>query len=395
MDKSCQGTASLHCGHNRDRLNPVPPCDASYGCKFCDLRGEWWRTLELGITGYSSGVKELSRRAERAEVFIGCRFAGTSEASILSGQSTPKVRVSGAQLQAIENQLFALARQQAKRNQPIDLPRPDFWSQVATLLSNIEMELVEVGHNEGWSVKAQNLSRRQANVRRAVADLTQHRLTAFVRHASTSKLASAPFGDAPHDSKAQLAALDWSRQDVAERAFHEGLSELIERYKRQVSWTVMQQGVAGGERPTPTIQAGTPQLDSYVDEAGGLTGQGPPKVEVIEEALVTYEDPDEDEEDRISRMDAYPSSASKSMGSEPTVEPAELISAPTQEVVEDDASTDQNEDMIRIRILQDLDEPIIDADGNELELLTGDVEFCDADFASGLIAAGLAEDASI
>ena len=313
----------------------------------------------------------------------------------MSGQSTPQVRVSAAQLQAIENQLFALARQQAKRNQPIDLPRPDFWSQVATLLSNIEMELVEVGHNEGWSVKAQNLSRRQANVRRAVADLTQHRLTAFVRHASTSKLASAPFGDAPHDSKAQLAALDWSRQDVAERAFHEGLSELIERYKRQVSWTVMQQGVAGGERPTPTIQAGTPQLDSYVDEAGGLTGQGPPEVEVIEEALVTYEDPDEDEEDRISRMDAYPSSASKGMGSEPTMEPAELMSAPTEEVVENDASTDQNEDMIRIRILQDLDEPIIDADGNELELLTGDVEFCDADFASGLIAAGLAEDASI
>ncbi len=94
-------------------------------------------------------------------------------------------------------------------------------------------------------------------------------------------------------------------------------------------------------------------------------------------------------------MDAYPSSASKGMGSEPTMEPAEMISAPTEEVVEDDASTDQNEDMIRIRILQDLDEPIIDAEGNELELLTGDIEFCDADFASGLIAAGLAEETSI
>jgi hypothetical protein len=297
-------------------------------------------------------------------------------------------------LQAIENQLFALARQQAKRNQPIDLPRPDFWAQVATLLSNIEMELAEVGQNEGWSVKAQNLSRRQANVRRAVADLTQHRLTAFVRHAATSNLASAPFGDALHDSKAQLAPLDWSRQDVSERAFYEGLGELIERYKRQVSWAILQQGVTGGERPAPTIQAGTPQLDSYVDGEGGLTGEGPPKVEVVEEAQAAYEEPDEDEEDRIARMEAYPSSASKGMGSDPGAEKPELMTAPTEEAV-DDAPENPEGSMLRIRILQDLAEPIVDADGNELELLTGDVEFCDAAFAGGLIAAGLAEDASL
>jgi hypothetical protein len=51
--------------------------------------------------------------------------------------------------------------------------------------------------------------------------------------------------------------------------------------------------------------------------------------------------------------------------------------------------------MIRIKMLTDLPAPIMDTDGNELELMEGDVEFCEADFATGLIAAGFAEDASI
>jgi hypothetical protein len=59
------------------------------------------------------------------------------------------------------------------------------------------------------------------------------------------------------------------------------------------------------------------------------------------------------------------------------------------------SSEEASANMIRIKILQDLPEPIIDADGNELELMTGDIEFCDFNYASGLIAAGLAEKASL
>jgi len=152
-------------------------------------------------------------------------------------------QVSTAQLQAIENQLFSLVRQQAKRNHPIELPRPDFWTQVAVLLANIDTELAEIGKNEGWSAKAVNLSRKQGNVRRAVADLTQHRLTSFVRHASTDNLTLAPHGDALGEAKKNLTPLDWQRHDVAERSFYEGLNELIEKYKHQVSWNVLQQGL--------------------------------------------------------------------------------------------------------------------------------------------------------
>ncbi|MDP6099454.1 MAG: hypothetical protein QF566_04680 [Candidatus Thalassarchaeaceae archaeon] len=305
-------------------------------------------------------------------------------------------QVSTAQLQAIENQLFSLVRQQAKRNHPIELPRPDFWTQVAVLLANIDTELAEIGKNEGWSAKAVNLSRKQGNVRRAVADLTQHRLTSFVRHASTDNLTLAPHGDALGEAKKNLTPLDWQRHDVAERSFYEGLNELIEKYKHQVSWNVLQQGLLAEVGETPTVKPGTTQLDSFVKQKGGLTGQGPPKIEVEKTERDPYDDPDDVEEDRISRMSAYPTSGMINPDvSSSSADEATATSHDEEDGGLDSDSSDASTNMIRIKILQDLPEPIIDADGNELELMTGDIEFCDFNYASGLIAAGLAEKASL
>ena len=301
-------------------------------------------------------------------------------------------RVSATQLQAIENQLFSLVRQQSKRNHPIELPRPDFWTQVALLLGNIDTELAEIGKNEGWSVKAVNLSRRQGNVRRAVADLTQHRLTSFVRHASTDNLTLAPHGDALGEVKKNLAPLDWQRHDAAERAFYEGLNELIEKYKHQVSWNVLQQGLLAEVEATPTVKPGTTQLDSFVKQEGGLTGQGPPKIKFEEIEKTPYDDPDDDEEDRIARMSAYPTSGMVN----PDISPQPVNDTTTTSQDDDnEGGGESSTDMIRIKILQDLPEPIIDADGKELELMTGDIEFCDSNYANGLIAAGLAEKANL
>jgi len=315
----------------------------------------------------------------------------------MRGESGEITQVSATQLQAIENQLFSLVRQQAKQNHPIELPRPDFWAQVSTLLANIDIELAEVGKSEGWSVKAQNLSRRQGNVRRSVADLTQHRLTAFVRHASTNNLASAPYGDVLGEEKSPLNPLDWQRHDAAERAFYEGLNSLIEKYKHHVSWNVLQKGLVGETEQSPVVEKGTVQLDSFVKEEGGITGQGPPKVVVKEVESQPYEDPDEDEEHRIARMSAYPTSG--------MVKPDVTSDEPSQSSPQssDNISPDQipnstevaKEGMIRIKMLTDMPTPIMDSNGNELELMEGDVEYCESDFATGLIAAGFAENASI
>ena len=283
----------------------------------------------------------------------------------------------GPQLEAVEAQLHALLRSQAKHALPVDLPRPDFWHVCSQLLQSIELELAEINRAEGFSPRTQTLTRRQANLRRAIADLTRHRLNAFVNHAALANLASTPFGDAVAEANTNLAPVDWQRQDGAERAFHVGVSELIEQYKRNVSWNGLQRGVLNADMlPQPTTPAGNAQLDEFVDSPDGLTGQKPPEIE--QDVAEVWEDPDFDEEDRISMMEEYPE-VSESMISDD----------------ESDASVDSNVGqtggMIRLRILKDLPEPILDESGEEIELLEGDSFNCISVVAETLIAAGWAE----
>ena len=283
----------------------------------------------------------------------------------------------GPQLEAVEAQLHALLRSQAKHALPVDLPRPDFWHVCSQLLQSIELELAEINRAEGFSPRTQTLTRRQANLRRAIADLTRHRLNAFVNHAALANLASTPFGDAVAEANTNLAPVDWQRQDGAERAFHVGVSELIEQYKRNVSWNGLQRGVLNADMlPQPTTPAGNAQLDEFVDSPDGLTGQKPPEIE--QEVAEVWEDTDFDEEDRISMMEEYPE-VSESMISDD----------------ESDASVDSNAGqtggMIRLRILKDLPEPILDESGEEIELLEGDSFNCISVVAETLIAAGWAE----
>ncbi len=303
---------------------------------------------------------------------------------------------SAAHLQAIESQLFALVRQQAKRNHPVELPRPDFWEQVSLLLQHIEVELTELGRTEGWSVRAQNLSRRQANLRRAVSDLTQHRLTAFVRHASASNLSAARFGDAAAEPHAVLSPLDWTRHASSERAFHDGLQALIERYKHQVSWAALQQGMVAENMPTITLEAGSTQLDEFIEGEGGLTGEGAPHVAPADMEPEPFIDPDEDEEERIARTsDGWPAKVHIDAAKFGEQQDAENASDSSGNDAEESQDEVDSVEMLRIRMLTDLAEPILDAEGNELELMQGDIEFCDATMAEGLIAAGFAEDASL
>ena len=286
----------------------------------------------------------------------------------------------GPQLAAVEAQLHALLRKQAKHALPVDLPRPDFWNVCSQLLQSIEMELAEINRIEGFSARAQTLSRRQANLRRAIADLTRHRLTAFVNHAALANLASTPFGDAAAESSQNMAPVDWQRQDGAERAFHSGVSELIEQYKRNVSWRGLQEGVLETTiTPTPTTPSGNAQLDEFVE--GGLTEQPPPPIEVSD-SEEGWGDPDIDEEDRISMMEEYPEIAETGAGDEDSSENenAEPIASGT---------------MMRLRILKDMPEPIIDESGEEIELLEGDSFNCGALMAETLIAAGWAEAAPL
>ena len=283
----------------------------------------------------------------------------------------------GPQLEAVEAQLHALLRSQAKHALPVDLPRPDFWHVCSQLLQSIELELAEINRVEGFSPRTQTLTRRQANLRRAIADLTRHRLNAFVNHAALANLASTPFGDAVAEANTNLAPVDWQRQDGAERAFHVGVSELIEQYKRNVSWNGLQRGVLNADMmPQPTTPAGNAQLDEFVDSPDGLTGQRPPEIE--QDVAEVWEDPDFDEEDRISMMEEYP-------------EVSESLISDDEPDASVDSNMGQTGGMIRLRILKDLPEPILDESGEEIELLEGDSFNCISVVAETLIAAGWAE----
>lgn len=96
---------------------------------------------------------------------------------------------------------------------------------------------------------------------------------------------------------------------------------------------------------------------------------------LVPDALDARDDPDFDEEDRIREMDGYPEGPT---GAEP--------SPPVQVTVTQAVGID----LVRIRILKDLSDPIIAEDGSQIRLAEGDVESCPSLIAETLIAAGLA-----
>ena len=159
----------------------------------------------------------------------------------------------------VEDQLYSLQRQQLERNHPMPMPISEFWQEVSNLLNHIETNLNEIVRGEGHSSAA---SRRQANVRRAMADLSRKRLVTLLHHAVTAELRSSVNGDGSRP----LAPLDWSRYDPMEREFYDGLGQLLSRFKRNIGWEEMIQGV--GEMYTiPVLAAGTKQLDDFVEQA--------------------------------------------------------------------------------------------------------------------------------
>tara|TARA_Y100000588_G_C14175856_1_gene891302 strand:- start:1182 stop:1589 length:408 start_codon:yes stop_codon:yes gene_type:complete len=92
-----------------------------------------------------------------------------------------------------------------------------------------------------------------------------------------------------------------------------------------------------------------------------------------------WEEPDFDEEDRIRAMDDFPEHATS------TAESRSDQGEPQEE----------SDDLVRIKVLKDVEDPIMMEDGSEVVLEEGDVEFCPTLIAEVLISAGLAEAAPV
>lgn len=324
-----------------------------------------------------------------------------------------------AQSKEVEEQLFSTLRQQVGRSVPMPLPRSDFWEKVGQLLDTVEIEIHEVYRAVGPSLKLQTMQKRQANIRRTASELARKRIVAMMQHSASIALRTEG-GSQGQD----LASLDWSRHDPAEREFYSNATEQLNKFKQTVNWNGMQMGLASEELSKGiTLAAGTTQLDSFVPESGGLTGQGPPPI-ALEENSKPLPELEMDEEEILAKADEFPELAGTQPVSESPIiaetidegnHAAAMELAPSKQkeqldfdawaaaeavddspppVVEDEALEATQNELLRIRVIQSMDEPIITADG-EISLGAGDVLFLDQMTANYLVDSGVAEIAAL
>jgi hypothetical protein len=323
-----------------------------------------------------------------------------------------------SQAKEVEEQLFSTLRQQVGRSVPMPLPRQDFWVKVGQLLDTVEMEVHEIYRTVGPSLKMQTVQKRQANIRRTASELARKRLVAMMQHSASAALRTEGGSQGQ-----ELASLDWSRHDPSEREFYSNATEQLNRFKQAVNWSAMQMGIASEELSQNfTLAAGTTQLDSFVPESGGLTGQGPPTI-ALEENSKPLPDMEFDEEDNLARADAFPelegvqpieerpvatameegsnhaaamdlapSKKSEMMDFDAWADAEASVEAPP-EAVEEIVEPEQGQ-LMRVRVLQSMDDPIITADG-EIELGAGDILFLDEATANYLVDSGVAESAAL
>jgi len=297
------------------------------------------------------------------------------------------------------------------------LPSQDFWSKVGQLLDTVEMEIHNVYRSVGPSMKMQTIQKRQANIRRTASELARKRLVAMMQHSASMALRTEG-GSRGQD----LANLDWSRHDPSEREFYANATEQLNRFKQSVNWSAMQMGLASEGMPKDvTLAAGTTQLDAFVPDAGGLTGQGPPPI-ALEDKSMPLPEIEIDEEEILAKADGYPelqgvqqeelrevnldlsegSNHAAAMELAPSKKKEEMdfdAWASAEAVVDNEPDLLQEEpavsnQMLRIRVLQSLEDPIITVDG-EITLGAGDVLFLDQMTASYLVDSGVAEIAAL
>ena len=327
-----------------------------------------------------------------------------------------------AQAREIEEELFATRRQQASRHMPVPLPRQNFWEMVGRLLAGIDAEIQDMIMNGTTGLRLQNAQKRQANIRRIASELSRKRLVTMMQYLASQSLRT----DSQLGTNQDLPPMDWARHDPAEKAFYTGIVTQMDRFKKLIDWDSMQKGIlAEGMTERKKHSRGTMQLDSFIENPAGLTGQSPPELIIDdEEPEIELVDSQYDEEDRIyseewpdideyvksgldtPSEDAKPEqksaekSADKHMAAmelAPSKKQSKLITEETPDLSASEVSDETpppektEQAMVRIRIVQSLPEPIVLGDGVEIMLEEDDVHFIDKDTADWLVESGVAE----
>jgi len=284
-------------------------------------------------------------------------------------------RLSSYELIAVEKAVFELSRKQKSQTTPVDLPRENFWNSVKQLLYHLDAECSETIRKEGGHTTKSQLQSRRLNVlRTCVNDISRLRLNAFAQHAILSNLIKTQKDMIRVPTN--LQKIDWNRHDPAERKFYAGIVNFTEKYKIDVQWEGL---LNGSESPIDeiSIPTGHINLDEFDEEK---VIEDEPVVDIrIPEVVENWEDPEYDDEDRVREIDEFPYQVSH-------------VAPKDEDIRLEDKNTIE---LRRIKILKDLNDPIIAEDGTEILLTAGDIESCSALIADTLIAAGLAESAPV
>ena len=295
---------------------------------------------------------------------------------------------------------------------------------VRALLSSLDVEIQDMVRKGSTDMRLQNLQKRQTNIRRIASELARKRMVAMMQHVASQELRSGVNPSMAHE----LPSIDWQRHDPAEKAFYHALQMNVDRFKKEIDWLGMQQGLLGEVLGAPRTHApGTMQLDAFVDD-GKITSQPPPDL-AFEDPLEPLPSVEEDVEERWMDEAAWvdeeaylladmaqrdgdapvqavektePSAGGKhgaAMELAPSKEPTETIQnepLPAEQPVEEKADQPKpDEENVRVRILETMPEPVMDSAGEPLSLEAGDVHFLDEETAAWLVDAGVAERAEL
>ena len=292
---------------------------------------------------------------------------------------------------------------------------------VRALLSSLDVQIQAMVRKGSIDMRLQNLQKRQTNIRRIASELARKRMVAMMQHVATQSLRSS----ANPNMTQELPALDWQRHDPAEKAFYHALQLNLDRFKKEIDWQGMQQGILSEIGGSGGAHApGTMQLDAFVDE-GNITARPPPDL-AFEDPLPPLEEVKDDEEERwmddadwvdeerylladladqgssTPLTESTPSSGGQKHGAAMELAPSTGKHEPIQDIPlteetapESAPSEDENVSNVRVRILETLGEPILDDAGEALTLEAGDVHMLDETTASWLIDAGVAERAEL
>ena len=264
--------------------------------------------------------------------------------------------LSASELDRIEKAIFEVARQQRGKRVPVSLPFPDFWDRAVHLVIHLEQESDRMRRDGVGSARLSTGVRRMANIRTQIRNLANLRLNDLTSHAVIGSLLEVG------GSSSNGNTIDWSRMDPKERAFHSEISRGVDRFRAQTSWDVLM----GIEESDGEEAVGVPDLNRFEDEEE-LDGLAP-FPEPSPEGEVEWDDPEMDEEDRIRTIDdGYPE-------------------APLNPI-----SQDVKHDLVKIRIIENSDDPIIDEDGDEIRIIEGEFHLCSPTMSETLISIGLAE----